>query len=178
MARRIVPRDDRAPASVPPSVDADTAAAAAAMASLVAGTSPRKKRRPSPTAAARLPAYELEVESMAAGEQPWAKAVPAHFVALCCRCHRTVYGLDMSVSQKDAVVFGSLVRRALETRFGGDREKLFQFMMWAWARESGRHKWRSENGREPKRLTVPVLMSTAIYDDYRQHLLHERRRGG
>ncbi len=108
----------------------------------------------------------------------WSAATPRHFVAVYHLLHERVYGFAPSTTTQDRVRGAMLAGMTLKRQFGGDPERMAEFVQWIWDREQWREKMRKAKN-EPAggfRLGVRLQFSAGMVDDYRAAMLRQRVR--
>lgn len=138
----------------------------------------KAKRRSPPTMTPRAWAQYLAVARERAKTGDWGDCVGAHLVALYALCHERVYDIPAGELEDAAQrwLAAGAGQRLIEKEFSGDAGRAAEYLVWAWRREEGRARWRSENGREPQRMGWRLAFSKSIVTDYRLAQAQEKKK--
>ena len=132
-----------------------------------------KPKRPKSVAASTFARTIRETEEMMSS-RVWDDCTARHLVALYDLMHRKTYGIEPAMTGSDryraTLMAGSFVKRA----FGGEIGKALEYLRWIWTREIEREKWRRENAREGGRISIGLLFSNRMLDDYRVAMARKR----
>lgn len=125
---------------------------------------PRTRKGPTKAGVSRV---MREAEKMREAND-WAKARPAHLVALYAWCHEQVYEVEPAeLVGLNWMAAASACAKMVREEFDGVEDAV-DFLRWTWKRERGREKWRRENGREGGRITWRAqFQQRFILTDYR-----------
>jgi hypothetical protein len=98
----------------------------------------------------------------------WNEATPMHFVALYVDLYYRVYGiLPEDLGPKERVIAGKMASGMLDRTFGGDRQKMSQFMAWTWTREKEREQYRRENNKDGQVIGWAFQFGNKLISSYR-----------
>lgn len=78
-------------------------------------------------------------------------AKPVHLVAMHARLHHWCYGIDLSISDDDAMGAISAARKLVKDVGGVDQT--LHYLRWVWRQERDREQWRRDNNHQGGMLT-------------------------
>ena len=107
-------------------------------------------------------------------EHQWKEAEAKHMVAFYRMAHASVYGVVPQELEDGQTYLTALsaAKRMLKAEFGGNPQKMAEFIRWVWARERKSEKWRRSNGRETRRVGWRLQFVTRhLMTDYRTNLV-------
>lgn len=142
-----------------------------------AATRKRGPSRPSSIGdASWLKAREQADGMMRGGD--WTGAIARHFAAAYELLHERVYGVaPAEMTPPYRSISAAMAARLLEKEFGGDPDKMADFMRWAWSREKGREEWRRKNnGGRGGRITPRTMFGGYLVTDYRVDVARRAKR--
>jgi hypothetical protein len=98
----------------------------------------------------------------------WSTARAIHFVALYLKMHLEIYGVEAAdCGPEERLQAAGIAGKMLEREFGGEPERMVDFVHWVWKREAGAERWRRENGREGRRISWMLQFSSKLLLDYK-----------
>lgn len=105
----------------------------------------------------------------------WEDAAVRHLVALFTIMHTRCYGIAPTLSGSELYLLTGFVAGFVKRAFAGDMRKTLEYLRWVWTREMSTEKWRRENHREAgRRLTLRIIVSNSLLDDYRVAMARRR----
>ena len=127
---------------------------------------PRKKRSKRSVGAALFERTRAETEEMMRATV-WDGCRPAHLVALHDVMHERTYGVPSGMTGTERMTGAKMVGMLVKRSFDGEPANAVMYFRWLWTREVSNERWRRENGRSGKRLTLGYACSSAAVTDWR-----------
>lgn len=128
-----------------------------------------KRRAKRSIAAAVYSRTEFETQAMI-DERNFDGCQIRHLVALYAIMHKKCYGVEVVMSSTERYTATARMGRFARTMFGGDLDKVIDYLRWLWTREMSREKWRRENNHGGGTISFFATISGALVTQYRVFL--------